>query len=102
MKNICKKCFVIVKSSTGNGSELAIYKPTPVIQISAPKPAQGFETARKIAEETAKKIMKEAVGEKAKPAEPSPISRPPKPGTKKVVEKSRLTNLEAFKEELKQ
>ena len=79
----------------------------PKIQI---KPAHSLEMAKRIAEETAKKIMKEASSEKPvkteKPSRFEPVTpaveKPPKPGTKKVAEKSRLTNLEAFKEELKQ
>jgi len=31
-----------------------------------------------------------------------PVNRPPKPGMKKVTEKPKISNLEIFKEELKQ
>uniref|UniRef100_A0A914HYV2 U2 snRNP-associated SURP motif-containing protein n=1 Tax=Globodera rostochiensis TaxID=31243 RepID=A0A914HYV2_GLORO len=91
----------------------AVYKPSPIHLKALVKPP-ALETAKKIAEETAKKIMMEAADKTTqKPSSstaqiPVPnvaipsVNKPPKPGTKKVVEKPRLSNLEAFKEELKQ
>jgi hypothetical protein len=55
-----------------------------------------LEAAKKKAEETAKKIMEEAQKKKV------PSNRPPKPGSNKVTQKTKMTNLEMFKEELKQ
>lgn len=85
----------------------ALYKPAPVIQIKSHKHGDSVEAAKKIAEQAAKKIMSSGHHHKAEEhhakQDPNlPTNRPPKPGTKKVETKqTRLSNLEAFKEELK-
>ena len=68
-----------------------------------------MEVAKRLAQETAKKIMSgvESNLQKDKhqqiiPDQDVSTNRPLKPGTASKIEKSRLTNLEAFKEELKQ
>lgn len=68
-----------------------------------------MEVAKKLAQETAKKIMSNVDINPQKdkqqqilPEQDITLNRPSKPGTANKIEKSRLTNLEAFKEELKQ
>ncbi|VDP41423.1 unnamed protein product [Soboliphyme baturini] len=72
-----------VAQKKGSGKS-RLYLPKP----SVVKTESAFEAARKAAEEKAKKIMDEALK-----------NRPQKPGKRK--ETKRLSNLEAFKEELK-
>ncbi|VDM98121.1 unnamed protein product, partial [Thelazia callipaeda] len=76
-----------------SGAKPSLYSP----KIELPKKivpiANSFEQAKKIAEEKAKRMMEEA--RKANLT----TGRPPRPG--KTQQKSRTSNLEAFKEELK-
>uniref|UniRef100_A0A915DJD6 Uncharacterized protein n=1 Tax=Ditylenchus dipsaci TaxID=166011 RepID=A0A915DJD6_9BILA len=87
----------IVNANKSMGSLPSVYKPVP-IQNKPLQTPQNIEKAKKIAEETARKIMHEASQNQNK----IPPNRPPKPGAKKVVQSNRMTNLEIFKEELKQ
>uniref|UniRef100_A0A914LKA9 RRM domain-containing protein n=2 Tax=Meloidogyne incognita group TaxID=654580 RepID=A0A914LKA9_MELIC len=87
-----------------NIQKSTVYKPAPVIQIK-----NNLEVAKKLAQETAKKIMSNVDINPQKdkqqqilPEQDITLNRPSKPGTANKIEKSRLTNLEAFKEELKQ
>uniref|UniRef100_A0A915MDE3 Uncharacterized protein n=1 Tax=Meloidogyne javanica TaxID=6303 RepID=A0A915MDE3_MELJA len=87
-----------------NIQKSTVYKPAPVIQIK-----NNLEVAKKLAQETAKKIMSNVDINPQKDKQQQilleqdiTLNRPSKPGTANKIEKSRLTNLEAFKEELKQ
>lgn len=74
-------------------SSRPIYNPKIELAKKAPVVPNSFEQAKRIAEEKAKRMMEEA--RKANLT----TSRPPRPG--KAQQKSRTSNLEAFKEELK-
>lgn len=77
----------------------AIYKPSPTVKTkfnAAPSVTPDVEHAKKIAEEAVKKIMQQASKNKILPAKIA------KPETKKSESFSRMSNLESFKEELKQ
>lgn len=78
--------------SEPNGDS-ALYKPK-VDLLKKPLLGNSFEQAKKLAEEKARKMMEEA-----RKANPVLTQRPPRPG--KTQQKSRTSNLEAFKEELK-
>lgn len=91
-------CLIEYKCNFADlSSKPSIYNP----KIEIPKKSAGagtaapnsFEQAKRIAEEKAKRMMEEA--RKANLT----TSRPPRPG--KTQQKSRTSNLEAFKEELK-
>lgn len=82
----------MIVTSIISESKPSIYAP----KLDLPKPASApnsFEQAKRIAEEKAKRMMEEARRANLAP------SRPPRPG--KTQQKSRTSNLEAFKEELK-
>ncbi|KAL3110104.1 hypothetical protein niasHT_015707 [Heterodera trifolii] len=103
----------VVNASKSVSSSSVVYKPSPINLKTLSKPPP-LEAAKKIAEETAKKIMMEAADKNSQKSDPlilqtsvpeatvPSIGKPPKLGIKKVVEKPRLSNLEMFKEELKQ
>lgn len=78
-----------------------MYKPqlltSPKISLKTSS-VTNVEQARKIAEEAAKKIMLQA---SSRPKN-IPYNRPPKPDTKKLNQPTKMSNLEIFKEELKQ
>uniref|UniRef100_A0A158Q7U9 U2 snRNP-associated SURP motif-containing protein n=1 Tax=Elaeophora elaphi TaxID=1147741 RepID=A0A158Q7U9_9BILA len=74
-------------------SKPSIYNPKIELTKKASVAPNSFEQAKRIAEEKAKRMMEEA--RKANLT----TSRPPRPG--KAQQKSRTSNLEAFKEELK-
>ncbi|KAI1708009.1 surp module domain-containing protein [Ditylenchus destructor] len=96
------KAFIrgdIVNASKTVSSAPSVYKPAPVQSVKPKLPPPSLEQAKRLAEQTAKKIMQEA---SLKSQSKIPANRPPKPGTKKVVQSSKMTNLEMFKEELKQ
>jgi hypothetical protein len=87
-----------------NVTNSSVYRPAPVIQIK-----NNLEVAKRLAQETAKKIMSGVETNIQKDKQQQIIldqdvstNRPQKSGTANKIEKSRLTNLEAFKEELKQ
>jgi hypothetical protein len=89
---------------------MPIFTPPPI------KKSISAEEARRLASEVGRKIMLEAQQKKVATAiqtGTAPVasvankpalstSRPPKPGSKKDVQKTKLTNLEQFKQELKQ
>ncbi|KAI1696853.1 surp module domain-containing protein [Ditylenchus destructor] len=89
----------IVNASKSVSATPSVYKPAPVQTVKPKLPPPSLEQAKRLAEQTAKKIMQEA---SLKSQSKIPANRPPKPGTKKVVQSSKMTNLEMFKEELKQ
>lgn len=74
-------------------SSKPIYNPKIELTKKASVVPNSFEQAKRIAEEKAKRMMEEA--RKANLT----TTRPPRPG--KTQQKSRTSNLEAFKEELK-
>ncbi|VDK58539.1 unnamed protein product, partial [Anisakis simplex] len=88
----------VVQESNG-GSSSSIYKPK-VELTKRTTSGSSFEQAKKIAEEKARKMMEDATRKSASATTSSTIQqRPPRPG--KTQQKSRTSNLEAFKEELK-
>lgn len=80
------------------------------------KKPKSIEEAKRLASEIGRKIMLEAQQKKIAmqiqtgtaptvqtvTADNLPAIRPPKPGSNKDTQKSRMTNLEMFKQELKQ
>lgn len=72
-----------------------MYKANPLLALAKKTAPPSLEAAKKLAEETAKKIMEQAKKQKV------PVNRPPKPGSKPEA-KTKKSNLEIFKEELKQ
>lgn len=83
--------------------------------LAAKKPVN-VEEAKRLASDVARKIVMEAQQKKVAAAiqigsgpmaqtinkDNLPTSRPPKPGTNKAAQKSKMSNLEAFKLELQQ
>ncbi|KHN87272.1 U2 snRNP-associated SURP motif-containing protein [Toxocara canis] len=80
----------VVQESNGDNP---LYKPK-VELTKKPLMGSSFEQAKKLAEEKARKMMEEA-----RKTNPVITQRPPRPG--RTQQKSRTSNLEAFKEELK-
>uniref|UniRef100_A0A1I7XVP8 RRM domain-containing protein n=1 Tax=Heterorhabditis bacteriophora TaxID=37862 RepID=A0A1I7XVP8_HETBA len=101
--------IVNANKSIGGSKKAELYKPEPVMNIkrSLPTSANSFEEAKRLAAEKARRMLEEAHKGKGPPPTvvPStasrPIQRPPRPGANKAVQKSKTSNLEAFKEELK-
>uniref|UniRef100_A0A0N5A952 Surp module n=1 Tax=Syphacia muris TaxID=451379 RepID=A0A0N5A952_9BILA len=93
LQTLCPNCLRLVFVADG-GSKSTLYKPKIELNKKA-LTSSSFEQAKKIAEEKARRMMEEA-----KKGPMIPASRPPRPG-KGGQQKSRTSNLEAFKEELK-
>ncbi|VDO57840.1 unnamed protein product, partial [Brugia timori] len=97
--SIASKSFVRAAVVNANkvmediSSKPSIYSPKIELAKKTSVIPNSFEQAKKIAEEKAKRMMEEA--RKANLT----TTRPPRPG--KAQQKSRTSNLEAFKEELK-
>ncbi|KAJ1369008.1 hypothetical protein KIN20_030379 [Parelaphostrongylus tenuis] len=98
---------VNANKTVSSGKEL--YKPEPIVNIHRSLPVSGssFEESKRLAAEKARRMLEEAHKGKGPPPQviPSsatrPVLRPPKPGAGRAVQKSKTSNLEAFKEELK-
>ncbi|VDN36421.1 unnamed protein product [Cylicostephanus goldi] len=77
------------------------------IQRTLPMSGSSFEESKRLAAEKARRMLEEAHKGKGPPPQviPSsatrPVTRPPRPGAGRSVQKSKTSNLEAFKEELK-
>lgn len=102
---------VNANKSLGVNQPGEVYRPKPnaLLELAAKKPnpstANSFEEAKKLATERAKKMLEEAARSKGIAAPvvvpASNRLRPPKPGANKTALKSKTSNLEAFKEELR-
>ncbi|XGW15649.1 hypothetical protein V3C99_001247 [Haemonchus contortus] len=106
------KAFIrseVVNANKTVSSAKQLYKPEPIVPIQRSLPVSGssFEESKRLAAEKARRMLEEAHKGKGPPPQviPSsasrPISRPPRPGAARAVQKSKTSNLEAFKEELK-
>ncbi|WKX99351.1 hypothetical protein Q1695_014326 [Nippostrongylus brasiliensis] len=106
------KAFIrseVVNANKTVSSGKQLYKPEPVVQIQRTLPVSGssFEESKRLAAEKARRMLEEAHKGKGPPPQviPSsasrPTTRPPRPGAGRAVQKSKTSNLEAFKEELK-
>ncbi|CAI4220846.1 unnamed protein product [Auanema sp. JU1783] len=97
------------KTIVPGSAKPALYKPEPVVpvKIGLPAVAKSFEDAKRLAAEKARRMLADAHREKGLPAPavvpPStskPVQRPQRPGADKT-KKSKTSNLDDFKEELK-
>ncbi|KAH7725317.1 surp module family protein [Aphelenchoides avenae] len=96
--NVVGKTFIkseVVNANKTVASAAGVYKANPLLALAKKTAPPSLEAAKKLAEETAKKIMEQAKKQKV------PVNRPPKPGSKPEA-KTKKSNLEIFKEELKQ
>ncbi|EYB83500.1 hypothetical protein Y032_0334g2840 [Ancylostoma ceylanicum] len=100
---------VVNASKTVSAGKPQLYKPEPMVNIQRALPMSGssFEESKRLAAEKARRMLEEAHRGKGPPPQviPSsasrPVVRPPRPGAGRSVQKSKTSNLEAFKEELK-
>ncbi|CAJ0599511.1 unnamed protein product [Cylicocyclus nassatus] len=100
---------VVNANKTVSAGKPQLYKPEPMVTIQRTLPMSGssFEESKRLAAEKARRMLEEAHKGKGPPPQviPSsatrPVTRPPRPGAGRSVQKSKTSNLEAFKEELK-
>ncbi|ETN86391.1 hypothetical protein NECAME_16378 [Necator americanus] len=100
---------VVNANKTVSSGKPQLYKPEPMVNIQRTLPMSGssFEESKRLAAEKARRMLEEAHKGKGPPPQviPSsasrPVARPPRPGAGRSVQKSKTSNLEAFKEELK-
>ncbi|GMT32422.1 hypothetical protein PFISCL1PPCAC_23719 [Pristionchus fissidentatus] len=116
-KTFIRMDIVNANKSVGE-TKPSIYKPSlpnPLADLSSKKAPSAharnsFEDAKRMAADRARKMMEDAHAGKPGPAPAvivpttaPPVNRPPKPGTQraKEIQKSKTSNLDDFKEELK-